>query len=60
VAATYPTPRDRSLYCVADGQGGHVFSNTVYEHNRNVERWKAIQHQRQEQGAAPTPPTPKP
>jgi UPF0755 protein len=60
VAATNPPPRDRSLYFVADGQGGHVFSNTVYEHNRNVERWKAIQRQRQEQGAAPNSPPPKP
>jgi len=55
VAATNPTPRDRSLYFVADGQGGHVFSSNVYEHNRNVERWKAIQRQRLEQGAAPNP-----
>lgn len=58
VAATNPAPRDRSLYFVADGQGGHVFSNTVYEHNRNVARWKDIQRQRQEQGAAPAPPPP--
>jgi UPF0755 protein len=55
VAATNPAPRDRSLYFVADGQGGHVFSSNVYEHNRNVERWKAIQRQRLEQGAAPAP-----
>jgi len=55
VAATNPTPRDRALYFVADGQGGHVFSSNVYEHNRNVERWKAIQRQRLEQGAAPNP-----
>jgi UPF0755 protein len=58
VAATNPPPRDRSLYFVADGQGGHVFSSTVYEHNRNVARWKEIQHQRQEQGPAPGPPPP--
>ncbi len=55
VAATNPAPRDRALYFVADGQGGHVFSTNVYEHNRNVERWKAIQRQRQEQGVAPGP-----
>src|SRR5215468_781056 len=55
VAATNPAPRDRSLYFVADGQGGHTFSANVYEHNRNVERWKAIQRQRLEQGAAPNP-----
>jgi UPF0755 protein len=58
VAATNPSPRDRSLYFVADGQGGHVFSTSVYEHNRNVARWKDIQRQRQEQGPAPGPPPP--
>jgi UPF0755 protein len=55
VAATNPASRDRSLYFVADGQGGHVFSSNVYEHNRNVERWKAIQRQRLEQGPPPGP-----
>jgi UPF0755 protein len=61
VAATNPTLRDHSLYFVADGQGGHVFSNNVYQHNRNVERWKEIQRQRQEQGqAGGAAPAPKP
>ncbi len=55
VAATSPTPRDHAIYFVADGQGGHVFSNNIYQHNRNVERWKEIQRQRQEQGQGPTP-----
>ena len=40
VAATNPA-RDRSLYFVADGQGGHAFALTLPEHNRNVERWRA-------------------
>jgi UPF0755 protein len=48
VAATNPA-RDRSLYFVADGQGGHTFAVTVVEHNRNVERWRQIQRERQEQ-----------
>ena len=63
VAATHPALHDHSLYFVADGTGGHAFSNNVYQHNRNVERWKDIQRQRQEQGqvAAPAPVTaPKP
>ncbi len=59
VAATNPAARDHSLYFVADGQGGHVFSNNIYQHNRNVERWKDIQRQRQEQGQAQSPPAPK-
>ena len=62
LAATSPTPRDRALYFVADGQGGHAFANNVYEHNRNVARWKDIQKQRQEQGlpASPSPASAKP
>jgi len=59
LAAVAPAPRDRSLYFVADGQGGHVFATNVYEHNRNVARWKEIQRLKQEQ-ASPTPQAPPP
>lgn len=59
LAAVAPAPRDRSLYFVADGQGGHIFANNVFEHNRNVARWKEIQRQRLEQASpAPSPPAP--
>jgi UPF0755 protein len=60
LAAVAPAPRDRSLYFVADGQGGHVFANNVYEHNRNVARWKEIQRQKQEQAQQPQPNAPAP
>jgi UPF0755 protein len=33
---------------VADGNKGHVFANTLEEHNRNVERWFAIRRARGE------------
>jgi UPF0755 protein len=48
LAATNPA-RDRALYFVADGQGGHTFAGTLAEHNRNVERWRQIQRERAEQ-----------
>ncbi len=61
LAAVAPAPRDRSLYFVADGQGGHSFAANLYEHNRNVARWREIQRQKQEQASpAPAPPAPAP
>lgn len=38
----------KALYFVADGKGGHVFSNTLEEHNRNVAKWFAIRRERGE------------
>jgi UPF0755 protein len=57
VAATNPA-RERLFYFVADGQGGHLFAATVLEHNRNVERWRQIQRERQEQSQPPSAPPP--
>ena len=57
VAATNPA-RERLLYFVADGQGGHAFALNMLEHNRNVERWRQIQRERQEQSQVPPPASP--
>ncbi len=58
------------LYFVADGTGGHVFAETLDQHNRNVLRWRHIEHDTKEKpapdldhpapGAAPPAPAPAP
>ena len=46
-AVLNPEP-SQALYFVADGTGGHVFANTLQQHNANVQKWYAIRRQRGE------------
>lgn len=43
IAAVLNPADTRYLYFVADGSGGHAFSETLGEHNRNVRNWRKLQ-----------------
>jgi UPF0755 protein len=47
VAVLHPA-ETQALYFVADGTGGHVFANTLAEHNANVKKWFDIRRARGE------------
>lgn len=38
----------KALYFVADGKGGHIFADTLEQHNANVRKWFAIRRARGE------------
>ena len=46
IAAVLHPASTKALYFVADGSGGHVFADTLAEHNANVAKWYAIRRQR--------------
>ena len=48
IAAVLNPAQTRALYFVADGAGGHVFADTLQQHQANVQRWYAIRRQRGE------------
>jgi UPF0755 protein len=48
IAAVLNPADTKALYFVADGTGGHVFADTLQQHQANVQRWYAIRRQRGE------------
>lgn len=48
IDAVLDPAQTRALYFVADGTGGHVFADTLAEHNANVKKWYAIRRARGE------------
>jgi UPF0755 protein len=48
IAAVLDPAPTQALYFVADGSGGHVFADTLAQHQANVARWYAIRRARGE------------
>jgi UPF0755 protein len=44
--------RTNDIFFVADGTGGHVFAETLEQHNRNVARWRQIEQQQRDAAEA--------
>jgi len=50
-AALHPA-KTADLYFVADGSGGHAFSETLKEHNSAVQKWRAVEKEKAKQSSA--------
>lgn len=48
IDAVLDPAQTNALYFVADGKGGHVFADTLEQHNANVAKWYAIRRARGE------------
>lgn len=48
IAAVLNPAQTNALFFVADGTGGHIFADTLDQHNANVQRWYAIRRARGE------------
>jgi len=48
IAAVLDPAPTKALYFVADGTGGHVFANSLAEHQANVAKWYAVRRARGE------------
>ncbi len=49
IEAVLKPDKTAALYFVADGTGGHVFAETLNEHQRNVARWRHIEKEAREE-----------
>ncbi|EQB12115.1 aminodeoxychorismate lyase [Sphingobium quisquiliarum P25] len=48
ILAVLQPAQTKALYFVADGKGGHIFADTLEQHNQNVRKWFDIRRARGE------------
>jgi UPF0755 protein len=53
--ATLKPAQSKELFFVADGKGGHIFAETLKDHNANVAKWRQVERDVQAQKAAAAP-----
>ena len=52
IEATLDPAETQDLYFVADGSGGHAFSESLKEHNAAVSNWRKVEKQAREEAAS--------
>jgi len=52
IRAVLNPAQTKALFFVADGTGGHVFGNSLKEHEANVRKWRQIERQKKRDKAA--------
>ncbi|MBL8565528.1 MAG: endolytic transglycosylase MltG [Hyphomicrobiaceae bacterium] len=52
IEATLDPAETQDLYFVADGSGGHAFSETLKEHNAAVSNWRKVEKQARDEAAS--------
>src|SRR5262245_20063723 len=56
IEAVLQPKQSRELYFVADGSGGHVFAETLKDHNANVQKWRLVEKDLKAKTTAEPPP----
>jgi peptidoglycan lytic transglycosylase G len=52
IEASLNPPATNDLYFVADGTGGHTFSDTLKEHNAAVTNWRKVEREKKKEAGA--------
>jgi UPF0755 protein len=59
IAAVLHPEKSSDIYFVASGNGGHVFSDNIAQHQRNVAALRALERRQQKVSGAPFEPAPR-